>query len=222
MQRRLLELTPFEARRRWRCTSGLALAIVAATRWRVRRGLADQNSSLSTPSSQASSRICNFLPVEDGAEKNVWQHREGQRTVDQFQGVVFSLEHAPPARTLHRIHHTGHLHGSRPPIRLACVDRPAISTMVASRLFRVQLRQQQRARSHGRGTVTRRTSIPTDCPMLVCMYVRYVSRERGSRVRHGQSAPPCLWPGRLCVCTGSQVCIYEIVRAHVVSQWRKS
>ena len=128
MQRRLLELTPFEAHRRWRCSSGLALAILAATRWRVRRGLANQNSSLSTQSSQSSSRICYFLAVEDGAEKKVWQHGEGQRTVDQFQGVVFSLEHAPPARTLHRIHHTGHLHGSRPPIRLAHVYRLAIST----------------------------------------------------------------------------------------------
>ena len=128
MQRRLLELTPFEAARRWRCSPGLALAILAATRWRVRRARRDQKSSLSTLSSQSSSRMCYFFPVEAGEEKNVWQHCEGQRTVDQFQGVVFSLEHAPPARTLHRIHHTGHLHGSRPPIRLAHVDRLAIST----------------------------------------------------------------------------------------------
>ena len=81
---------------------------------------------------------------------------------------------------------------------------------------------QQRARASGRGTVTRSSSISTDRTRHVCMCVRYVSRERGSRVRHGQSAPPCLWPGRLCVCTGSRVCIYEIVRGHVVSQWRKS
>ena len=78
----------------------------------------------------------------------------------------------------------------------------------------MQLRQQQRARSHGRGTVTRRTSTSTDRTRLVFMCAWYVSRERGSRVR---SAPPCLWPGRLCVWIGSQVCICEIVRAHRVS-----
>ena len=92
----------------------------------------------------------------------------------------------------------------------------------ARRQFRGQSECQQRARAHGRGTVTRRTSTSTDRTRLVCMCVRYVSRERGSRVRHGQSAPPCLWPGRLCVWIGSRVCIYEIVRAHRVSQWRKS
>ena len=113
-------------------------------------------------------------------------------------------------------------HGSRPPIRLAYVDRPAISTRAGYEAVPSAAECQQRARASGRGTVTRSSSISTDRTRHVCMCVRYVSRERGSRVRHGQSAPPCLWPGRLCVCTGSRVCIYEIVRAHRVSQWRKS
>ena len=158
MQRRLLELTPFEAARRWRCSSGSALAILAATRWKVRRASRDQKSSLSTPSSQSSSRICYFFPVEAGEEKNVVHKPEGQRTVDEFQGVVFPLQHAPPARTLHRIHHTGHLHGSRPPIRLAYVDRPAISTRAGYEAVPSAAECQQRARVSGRGTVTRSTS----------------------------------------------------------------
>ena len=103
---------------------------------RVRHGIAGQNSWPSTPSSHACARDRYFFAVEGGAKFYDDFLVEGQRMVDEFQGMVFPLEHTPPARALHRTHPAGQLHGSHPPIRLAHVDRPAISTMVATRLFR--------------------------------------------------------------------------------------
>ena len=55
-----------------------------------------------------------FFSSGSWRRKKVLQHREGQRTVGQFQDVVFQLEHVPPARTNHRTHTTGQFHGSGP------------------------------------------------------------------------------------------------------------